>query len=105
MRLEPSTASMLALLRLKESLPPRPFTSQQAVAIGVGRDRLSSLVHGELVRQMLRNVYVDAAVPDSHQLRLQALALVAPPGCVACDWTASWAWIGLDEPGSHLVLP
>jgi hypothetical protein len=54
---------------------------------------------------MLRNVYVDASIADCHTLRLQALALVAPPGCVVCDWTACWTWVGLDEPGSHLVLP
>ena len=101
----PSDADVRALLRLRDALPPCPFTSQMATAAHVDRDRLRQLVRQQLVRQQLRNVYVDASIPDSHELRLQALALVAPPGCVVCDWTASWTWVGLDQPGSHLELP
>lgn len=54
-----------------------------------------------VVRPLAQNVYVAAQVPDSRQLRCQALALIAPSFSVICDWTACWYWTGIDLPGRH----
>ncbi len=59
------------------------------------------LVDEGLVRHLTQRVYVAAQVPDSRELRRQALALIAPPGSVICDWTACWFWSALDRPGRH----
>ena len=50
--------------------------------------------------------YVDAGTPDTLQLRLAALALVLPPGAVACRSTAAWIH-GIDAlpSGSHQREP
>ena len=57
------------------------------------------------MRSLLRDVWVDDLVPDSTALRLEAIKLVAPRGCVICDWTALWFWTGLDRPGAHTQVP
>lgn len=82
-----------------------PFTSHHAAGAGITRRQLGRLVAGGLVRRLLRNVYVAAQVPDSQELRGQALALVVPPGCVVTDWSACWYWTGMDLPNSHLRVP
>lgn len=63
---------------------------------------LSRLAAYGLLRPLAQSVYVAAAVPDSRELRCQALALVAPPNSVISDWTACWYWTGIDRPGRHL---
>ena len=83
----------------------RPFTTAQARAAGVGSDALTVLVRGGYVRRLLKGVYAAAQLPDSRELRGRAVALVAPPGSVVCDWTACWYWTGVDRPGAHLETP
>lgn len=78
-----------------------PFTRAMAAAHGLDRALLRKLVHEGLVRHLTQRVYVAAQVPDSRDLRREALALVAPPGSVICDWTACWYWTGMDRPGRH----
>lgn len=79
-----------------------PFTTQAANAAGLDRHLLVRLVRRGLLRRPLRGVYVPAQVPDSADVRAQALGLVVPAGSVVTDWTASWLHTGVDAPNSHL---
>lgn len=72
------------------SLPLVPFTRRQAEGLGVSRGRLRSLVAAGSVRRLLRDVYVLGDVPESPDLRLDALRLVISPEHIACDRTAAW---------------
>lgn len=69
--------------------PDLPFTFKQARDTGVA-GLLAGLVQGRVVRRLMRGVYVADLVPDSIDLRAQALALVVPPGCFVTDRTAGW---------------
>jgi hypothetical protein len=42
------------------------------------------------VKRLLHNVYVDARLADTVELRVAAAALVVTPGSVFCDRTAAW---------------
>lgn len=60
-----------------------------------------------MLRRLLRGVYVDAAAPDTRELRIAALALVLPPDGVAWGRTAAWMW-GFDCFAPHerdLLMP
>jgi hypothetical protein len=47
------------------------------------------LARGE-IREVLKGVYVDVRVPDSPELRADALQLVVPPDAVVCGRAAAW---------------
>lgn len=84
-----------------------PFTRADALRAGLTDKRLRTLVRGGCLRRMVNGVYVAAHAPDSLALRAEALRLVVPPGCFACDETAAWLH-GADmalAPNSHLLLP
>ncbi len=83
----------------------RPFTAAQARAAGLTYRDLSSLVDAGLLRRVVKGVLVATQLPDGIDLRLRALALVAPPGCVVVDWTAVWLWTGQLPPGQHRAVP
>jgi hypothetical protein len=83
----------------------RPFTTRQAHAAGVTRRALAALLAAGLVRRVVKGVYVAIQVPDSRDLRSQALGLVVPPGSVVTDWTAAWFWTGIDHPGARDMVP
>jgi hypothetical protein len=83
----------------------QPFSLAQALATGLTRHRLRTLVDQDLVRRVLVGAYIAAQVPDSLLLRAQALALVVPSGAVVTDWSACWIHIGLLPPGQHLEVP
>lgn len=72
------------------SFPSDPFTSQDLDALGLSRADLRRGREHQLVRRVLRGVFVAAEVPDSFELRLRATALVVAAGHVACDRTAAW---------------
>ncbi|MGW1347076.1 hypothetical protein ACWCOV_38900 [Kribbella sp. NPDC002412] len=61
-----------------------PFTSRQ-----VPRKLAWLLARGE-IRQVMKGVYVDVRVPDSPELRADALRLVVPPEAVVCGQAAAW---------------
>jgi len=85
---------------------PGPFTARQAADGGLTRGRLRELVKKELVRPVLRGVYVDASVPDSTALRTRSLALVVPDGVVVSLRTAAWLWgVDVTALGAHLIVP
>ena len=80
-----------SLLGRDSPLPlDRPFSSGQAVDLGVSRRVLSSLVDEGLVRRVVHGVYAAAQAPDDLVARAQALTLVVPPSVVVVDRTAAW---------------
>jgi hypothetical protein len=84
-----------------------PFTAAVARAQGVTRDDLLKLCRDGFLRQLVRGVYVAGHVPDSLDLRAQALKLVVPEDAVITDRTAGWL-LGTDmalAPGDHLAVP
>jgi hypothetical protein len=94
---------------LEDSFPlplHRPFSTTQAVAVGLGHHDLRRLVTDGYLKRPLKGVYVDPRVPDSVDLRCACLALVVPPHCVVVDRHAGWlhgATMVL-RPGEHLDL-
>src|SRR5204863_2393937 len=76
-------------------IPTVPFTLRGAQADGLTRRRLRALVDSRAVRRVFRDVYVDAALPDTLDLRVVCLSLVLPLFAVACDRTAGWLY-GID---------
>ena len=77
------------MTRLAE-IPHVPFTWTDARRLGLSRRHVDELVRTRELRRILRNVYVDARVPDSLDLRAQAAALVLPSHGVFVDRTAAW---------------
>src|SRR4051812_10182952 len=82
----------------------RPFTAAQAREVGLDARALRRLVDLALLRRVLRGVYAAVQLPDSHAVRTQALALVAPAGSVVTDWSACWLWTGVHRPNAHLEV-
>jgi hypothetical protein len=70
--------------------PDRPFTSGDALALGISRKRLRLALDQGLVRRVFTGAYVRADVPDSTELRAEAAALVMSKHSVLCDRTAAW---------------
>jgi hypothetical protein len=67
-----------------------PFLGSLSRDLGYSRQQFRrALAEGEL-RRILRNVYVDARVPDSTDLRIAALHLVMPRHAVLFGSTAMW---------------
>jgi hypothetical protein len=67
-----------------------PFTGAQAMALGVSRQTLRTMLDRGMVRRMLQGVFVAAQARDDMDLRAGALALVVPDGAVVTDRTAAW---------------
>ena len=89
------------------SLPvDQPFTTRQARRLGVRPELLTRWCAQDLVRRMLKGVYVATSIEDSLTLRATALEFVVPPTAVVTDETAAWLF-GADvlPPGSHLEIP
>lgn len=72
------------------SWPTAPFTWSQFEAAGGSRSQLSRAVAGRELRRVLHGVYVSGDVPDSLDLRCEAVRLVMRPFEVLCDRTAAW---------------
>lgn len=85
-------------------LPLAPFTAQGAIAAGVPRRALSSLLGAGLLRNPIKGVYVPAQVPDDSTSRLECLKLVTPRDAVVVDRHAGWAQGAnmLLRPNEHL---
>lgn len=87
-------------------LPPSPFTRDEARAAGISRYDWELLREGHFVRQVIFGVYVDAALPDSLDLRIAAVAKKLPPDVVVSRRTSAWA-CGVDvlDPHGHPIVP
>lgn len=70
--------------------PDRPFTTEQAYALGLTRGMLRRALADHTIRRVVRGAYVRSGVPDSQQLRLAAARLVIGASSVARDRTAAW---------------
>lgn len=98
MSLEPTQPSLL--------LGGQVFTRTDARAAGVTAAGLERWRRHGLVRQIVRNAYVDALVPDSVELRAAAVAKVTGPDVVICRRTAAWLHgIDLLALQEHVDLP
>lgn len=71
-------------------LPELPFTTHEAVRLGMSRADLTRAVRGGALRRLFTGVYVRSDVPDSTLLRVQAARLVMGAQSVLCDRTAAW---------------
>ena len=72
-----------------------PFTTRQAMELGVPKFVLAEGVRRRELRKLLRGVYVRSSVQDSTSLRVHAASLVVSKHSVVCDRTAAWVW-GVD---------
>jgi putative AbiEi antitoxin of type IV toxin-antitoxin system len=84
---QPSEVSLL--------LDGLPFTVAEAAAAGIDRTALNRLLRHEIIRRVVRGVFVDTEVPDSIELRANAVAKVIPPDAILCRRTAAWLY-GVD---------
>ena len=90
---------------MPDSVRGQIFLGSWAVSAGV-------LTHGQLRgpawRRLFRDVYVEAAVPDTHRLRARAAASLLVPGAVVTGASAAVLW-GVDLVGAgdevELTLP
>ena len=76
--------------RLMLNLPDEPVTRAELAALHLKPADIRGAIQRNEIRRLLRGVYVASRVPDSAQLRIQALARVVKAGHVACDRTAAW---------------
>ena len=85
----------------------RPFTTQQARDAGVRDKLLQALAKTGYLRRLVAGVYVADNVPDSLELRCEALALVVPHDCFVTDRTAAWLHGAPNAmaPNEHLAVP
>jgi hypothetical protein len=72
------------------NFPDVPFARTDFEALRLKPADVRVAVQRNEIRRMLRGVYVAQCVPDSAELRIQALARVVGTGHVACDRTAAW---------------
>lgn len=71
-------------------LPVEPFTAAALPDLGLTPRELRRALEQRRVRRLVRGVYIDAATPDSIQLRAAALRLVVRQTQVVVDRTAAW---------------
>jgi hypothetical protein len=82
-----------------------PFTGMQAARAGITNYQMRRLLGQELIRRLIKGIYVAIQIPDSRQLRAQALLLVTPEFAVVGDWSANWLYTGQLPAGHHLLPP
>jgi hypothetical protein len=90
---------MSSLDPVPTQLRDRPFSVQQARAVGLSTDQL----RGNRYRQLFRGIYVSAGLPDTLELRCTALLLVLPDDAAFSHFTAAQLY-GLpgDDPLIHV---
>lgn len=72
------------------TLPDRPFTTAEIAGLGLTRPLLRQQITLGAVRSPYVGVYIPARLPDSTELRIQAVALVTNAHHVICDRSAAW---------------
>ncbi len=78
-----------------DNLPATPFTTRQALTLGVNGKRLLAATRERRINRVMRGVYLRSEVPETSILRAQAAGLVINPHAVLCDRSAAWIW-GVD---------
>lgn len=89
------------------ALPDQPFTCAMARAHGLDATTLFRLVEYGVLRHPVRDVYVPSTIPDSIEVRCQALGLVLPADAFICDRSAAWLHAGNRAlaPNEHVAVP
>ena len=84
-----------------------PFTTATARDARLHPQALHWLTANGFLRRLAQSVYVVASVPDSLELRCEALRLVVPEDTFVCDRTAAWLHAGdrALAPNEHLSIP
>lgn len=72
------------------TFPGRPFSSGELDVLHLDRPTIRAALATGTLRSPFRGVFVAAALPDSHELRAAALALITTEHHVICDRTAAW---------------
>lgn len=87
-------------------LPADLFTHADLHDLGLDENGLRRALRARTVRRVVRGVFVRSDVPESFELRLEAIAMSIAPDHIACDRTASWLH-GVDvfTLAEHDVLP
>jgi hypothetical protein len=82
-----------------------PFRSDQLMDLGLSRREFRRRLDEHEVRRVFHGVYVAMAVPDSRELRINALHLVMPPHAILYGSTAAWV-LGVDTfaPSDRFLL-
>jgi hypothetical protein len=80
---------------MRQMLPDTPFTRPELLAAGVTQRQWRMLRDERQLREIVRDVFVDASLPDTLDLRLAAVARTLTPGQVVARTTAAWI-SGLD---------
>ena len=91
---------------MRQMLPDTPFTRPELLAAGVTQRQWRMLRDERQLREIVRDVFVDASLPDTLDLRLAAVARTLTPGQVVARTTAAWI-AGLDvlsEPELSVVV-
>lgn len=73
----------------------QPFLAKDCLAVGLTQNQLYAAKKAGTVRRMLDRVFVDALAPDTRELRVAGMKLVAPAHAVVADDWASWVY-GVD---------
>jgi very-short-patch-repair endonuclease len=68
----------------------RPFTTADALSVGISAKTLRRLVREGTVRRLMAGVYVDSAAEETPELRAQAMVHVIDDNAVVCDRSAAW---------------
>lgn len=90
----------------QDVLTDGPFRRATALRAGISDRRLAAMVGSGSLVQVLRGVYLPAALLDDIPARTAAVALVLPTGAAVCRETAAWLHgIDVRPPGSHTVPP
>lgn len=82
----------------------RPVPLSVIKGLGLPEREVKHLIATGSLRRVLKGLYVDALVPDTVDLRIQALGIVVPEHAVVCDRHAGWM-LGAEmilAPGEHL---
>lgn len=72
-----------------------PFLGKSCRDVGLTSHQLHEAQIGGAVRRILDRVYVDARAPDTRNLRINSMKIIAPPHAVVADDWASWVF-GVD---------
>lgn len=89
------------------ALRHRPFTTTQALELGLTPKDLSRSVANRWLRRPARGVYLASSLPDTLENRCAALALSVPQDAFVCDHSAAWIHAGDRAlvPNDHLSVP
>src|SRR5690606_24618534 len=88
---EPSRRDPADSAAMSEMLLSEPFTRSEAHAAGVSSRKLAALIESGVVERPFAGVYLPAALGDTPEVRMRAMARLLPPGAVLVRESAAWA--------------